>query len=58
MEKEAEQMALVGTLKTESIEPYRVPTKQFQEDCKELFADIKKGDIKIYIDGKEVKGSE
>lgn len=58
MEKEAEQMALLGEINTENIKPYCKPTKQFQEDCKDLFANIKKEDIKLYIDGKEVKGSE
>ena len=58
MEKEAERVALLGEINTEKIKPYCEPNEKFIKDCKDLFANIKKEDIKLYIDGKEVKGSE
>lgn len=58
MEREAEQIALLGEINTEKITPLVEPTEWVKENCKELFADIKKEDIKLYIDGKEVKGRE
>lgn len=54
MEKEAEQVALLGEINTENIKP----TSEPPEWMKEHFKSIKKEDIKIYIDGKEVKGGE
>ena len=54
MEKEAEQVALLGEINTENINPMSEPP----EWMKEHFKDIKKEDIKLYIDGKELKGSE
>ena len=54
MEKEAEQIALLGEINTENIKPM----SKAPEWMKEHFKDLKKEDIKLYIDGKEVKGSE
>ena len=54
MEKEAEQIALLGEINTENVKPMSEPP----EWMKEYFKGIKKEDIKLYIDGKEVKGSE
>ena len=54
MEKEAKQIALLGEINTENIKPMSEPP----EWMKEHFKDIKKEDIKFYINGKEVKGSE
>ncbi len=54
MEKEAEQIVLLGEINTENIKPMSEPP----EWMKEHFKSIKKEDIKLYIDGKEVKGSE
>lgn len=54
MEKEAEQIALLGEINTENIKPMSKPP----EWMKEHFKNLKKEDIKLYIDGKEVKGSE
>ena len=53
MEKEAEQIALLGEINTENIKPMSEPP----EWMKEYFKGIKKENIKLYIDGKEVKGS-
>ena len=55
MEKEAEQIALLGEINTENVKPYCEPNEKFIKDCKGLFANIKKEDIKLYIDGKEVR---
>ena len=52
MEKEAEQMALLGEINTENIKLMSEPP----EWMKEHFKGIKKEDIKIYIEGKQVKG--
>ena len=54
IEKETEQIVLLGEINTENIKPMSEPP----EWTKEHFNDIKKEDIKLYIDGKEVKGSE
>ena len=54
MEKEVEQIALLGEIYTENIKSMSEPP----EWMKEHFKSIKKEDIKFYIDGKEVKGSE
>ena len=54
MEKETEQIALLGEINTENIKPMSEPA----EWMKEHFKGIKKEDIKLYIDGKELKGSE
>lgn len=54
MEKEAKQVAFLGEINTENIKPMSEPP----EWMKERFKGIKKEDIKLYIDGKEVKGSE
>ena len=54
MEKEAEQVALLGEKNTENIKPMSEPP----EWVKKHFKSIKKEDVKIYIDGKQVKGSE
>ena len=54
MEREAEQIAVLGEINTENIKPMIEPP----EWLKEHFKGIKKEDIKFYIDGKEVKGSE
>ena len=54
MEKEAEQIALLGERNTENIKPLSEPPEYW----KGHFKDIKKENIKLYIDGKEVKGSE
>lgn len=54
MEKEAEKMALLGEINTEKIKPMSEPP----EWVKEHFKGVKKEDIKLYIDGKQVKGSE
>ena len=54
MEKEAEQVALLGEINTEKLKPLFEPT----EELKEFFKDVKKEDIKICIGGKEVKGRE
>ena len=51
MEKEAEQIALLGEVNTENIKPMSEPP----EWMKKHFKGIKKEDIKLYIDGKEVK---
>ncbi len=56
MEREAKEIALLGEINTEKITPLVEPPEWAVENCKELFADVKKEDIKIYIDGKEVKG--
>lgn len=53
MEKEAE-IVLLGEINTENIKPISEPP----EWMKEHFKGIKKEDIKLYIDGKQVKGSE
>ena len=45
-------MALLGEINTENINPMSEPP----EWMKEHFKDIKKEDIKLYIDGKELKG--
>ena len=58
MEKEAKQIALLGEINTENIKPYCQPKEEFIKDCKEFLADVKKEYIKLYINGKEVKGSE
>ena len=54
MGKEAEQIALLGEINTENIKPMSEPP----EWLKEHFKNLKKEDIKLYIDGKEVKGRE
>ena len=54
MQKEAEQVALLGEKNTENIKSMSEPP----EWMKEHFKGIKKEDIKLYIDGKEVKGRE
>ena len=54
MEKETKQIALLGEINTENIKPMSEPP----EWMKEHFKDIKKEDIKFYINGKEIKGSE
>ena len=45
MEKEAEQIALLGEINTENIKPMSEPP----EWMKEHFKDIKKEDIKLYL---------
>ena len=52
MEKEAEQVALLGEINKENIKPMSKPP----EWMKAHFKGIKKEDIKIYIEGKQVKG--
>lgn len=54
MEKEAEQIALLGEINMENVKPMSEPP----EWMKEYFKSIKKEDIKLYINGKEVKRSE
>lgn len=54
MKKEAEQIALLGEINTENIKPMSEPP----EWMKEHFKGINKEDIKLYIDGKQKKGSE
>ena len=54
MEKEAKQIASLGEINMENIKPMSEPP----EWMKECFKGIRKEDIKLYIDGKEVKGSE
>lgn len=54
MEKETEQIAILGEVNTENIKPMSEPPEWMREH----FKNIKKEDIKLYIDGKEVKGRE
>ena len=51
MEKESEQIALLGEINTENIKPYCDPNEKFIKDCKDLFVNIKKEDIKFYSSG-------
>ena len=53
-DKPDKEIALLCEINTENIKPMSEPP----EWMKEHFKGIKKEDIKLYIDGKEVKGSE
>ena len=52
------QRALLGEIGIEKITPLSSPPERIIQSCKEFFADVKKEDIKLYFDGKEVKESE
>lgn len=55
MEKEAEQIALLGEINTESIKPMSEPPEWIIECVKESLNEAKGKEIIMYIDGKEVK---